>query len=109
METTTFHKQYPIALAAIAEHMSAHELVAPLDIFVVDEFRDGRMAKAIRLHLGGQHTHEAWLESVIVDGVSTEPTDAGHGVRHEWFVRLPESGIRLQLVGYRHEALAVSA
>lgn len=108
MNTETFAKQYPIALAAIAEHITSHGLPAPLDILTVDELRGGgSMGHAIRLHLAGQHTHQPWLDTVEVDAVETEPMDSGlGGVRHQWTVRLPDTGIRLQLVGYQHTVFA---
>lgn len=105
MDTQTFQKQYPLALIALGEHIAAHQLPAPLDIFVLDKFDNGRMAKAIRLHLPGQHTHPAWIASVVVDDETSEPADAGHGVRAQWSVRLPDSGFRFEIVGYRHQSL----
>lgn len=103
--TETFTRQYPIALAAIAAHIQDRGLPAPIDIYIVDELRDGRTTKTIRMHLSGEHTHQPWLDSVHVDGVQTEPGLGGRGLRHQWFVRLPDTGIRLQLVGFRFEAL----
>lgn len=105
----TFNKQYPIALQAIAAHTQAHDLPAPVDIYAVDEVRDGRLDKIIRLHLPYQASHAAWVSSVHVDAEETEPADGGRGTRHEWMVRLPDTGIRLRLVGYQHAALAVIA
>lgn len=105
----TFNKQYPIVLQAIAEHMLAHDLPAPVDIYAIDEVRDGRLDKIVRLHLPNQTTHPVWIGSVHVDGEEIEPADGGRGTRHEWMVRLPDSGIRLRLVGYQHSALAAIA
>lgn len=108
--TETFQAQYPLALIALGEHIAAHQLPAPLDIFVLDEYREGRLTKVIRLHLPGQHTHAAWVSSVHVDAEHQEPADAGNGVRTQWDVRLPETGFRFQLVGFTHRQLsAVSA
>lgn len=109
MNTETFQNQYPIALTAIAVHIQTFGLPAPLDIFVVDEIREGRMGKAIRLHLPGRHSHQAWVDSVDVDEEKVEPGGVGCSTRHEWFVRLPDTGIRLQLVGYRHNTMLASA
>lgn len=112
MTTTieTFQRQYPLALIALGEHIAAHQLPAPVDIYVVDEVRDGVLNRIIRLYLPNQTTHQAWLDSVHVDGQQDEPADSGLGVRTEWYVRLPETGIRFQLLGYRHNVLtAVSA
>lgn len=104
--TEAFARQYPLALIALGEHIAAHHLPAPLDIFVLDEYRNGRMVKAIRLHLPGQHTHTAWIDSVAVDDKHEEPADAGHGVRTQWDVRLPDTGFRFQLVGFTHNQLS---
>lgn len=104
--TETFQRQYPLALIALGEHIAAHQLPAPLDIFVLDEYRDGRLTKVIRLHLPGQHTHAAWVSSVDVDTRTDEPADNGHGVRTQWDVRLPDTGFRFQLVGFTHSQLS---
>jgi hypothetical protein len=105
MDTQTFQKQYPLALAALATHMTTHNLAAPLDIFVVDEHHAGRLEKVIRLHLAGEHTQPAWIASVVIDDEDNEPMAGGLGTRTRWDVRLPDSGFRFQLVGYRHHPL----
>lgn len=104
MNTETFQKQYPIALIAIGKHIAAHELPAPTWIDTVDDLRDGRTEKALRVYLPG-NGHQAWLASVHLDGEETEPSS--FYVRRESFVRLPDTGIRIRLIGF--EAVAVQA
>lgn len=101
----TFNKQYPLALAALAEHMQTHGLPAPRFIDVVDDFDAGRLDRVIRIYLPGEHTHQPWVTSVCVDGEAVEPAASGLGVRTEWTVRLPDTGFRFQLVGFTHHRL----
>lgn len=111
MNTTeeTFSKQFPIALVALGQHMAKHQLPAPLDIEV------DQHTGIIRLVLVGFSTHEQWLNSVHVDeennAYQLPPTGALEPYfRTTWDVRLPDTGIRLQLRGSRPLPLtAVSA
>lgn len=102
----SFQRHYPIALKALAEHMLEHNLPAPSDIYTAEVLVDGRRVQAIRVHLHGEHTHLPWVSSVGVDATETEPVDGGRGLRVEWYVRLPGSGIQFRLVGHRAHSLS---
>lgn len=104
-----FSKQFPIAMIALGKHMQRHQLPAPLDIEV------DQHTSTIRLVLLGNHSHEEWLNSVHVDDehnlYELPPTgELEPFFRTTWDVRLPDSGIRVQLRGSRPLPLsAVSA
>lgn len=96
METETFTKQYPLAIEALGQHMRAHGLPAPYEIH-----QDGREI-TVRIS-GGVHLLDAWTASVAIDEERSEAVDFGDvaGIRSAFLVRLPESGFRFTLIGYR--------
>lgn len=101
----TFAAQYPIALAALANHMLGHQLPPLHEIH-----QDGQDI-VLRLS-GGVGLVDAWIASVDVVEENSEVVDFGKdlGLRSVWKVRLPDTGIRFTIIGYRPVApLAVSA
>ena len=100
MESTTFQKQYPLALIALGAHMAQHQLPVPSSVEVIDEHHDGTIEPALRLWLPPYaDQQQKWLDSVSVDAEESEERD--YGFRMAWLVRLPETGIRFTLTGLR--------
>lgn len=104
----TFQKQYPIALVAIAEHITEHQLRAPLDIQA-----DADLG-LISILLPGLSSHADWLNTVHVDSEDSEYRTPPPGMlepylRTRWTVRLPASGIKVELSGLRPLPLSVVA
>lgn len=111
MKTTTksetFTKQVPVALAAIGQHMHDHQLPVPLSI----NFDADLQTITVRLVGSGVDAHQQWLTTLVVDEESNESI-AGFNdlIRSAWSVKLPDLGIRFELVAYRLTPLqAVSA
>lgn len=103
--TTTpeiFQAQYPLALAALAEHAATLQLPAPWQI----DFRGSDLI--VLLHSG---TSEAWTRTVAIDSTRNEERQPGgiETIRTEWDVRLPDTGFRLTLVAYRAQPICVPA
>lgn len=97
MKTETFNSQAPIAIAAIGAHMVERNLPAPMSIDIYSE------QQSIRVMLvGGPDAQRAWLDSVeILDEKVSDIEHPAVGIRSAWTVRLPDLGIRFELVGYR--------
>lgn len=108
METTTFQKQYPLAMIALGEHMQAHHLPAPTAVDIVEYGHFGQQPTThtirLRLPFAGD---VAWVNSVIIDHEDTVEVDLGF--RTTWSVRLPNTGFRFQLVALRAHPLHVVA
>ena len=100
MKQETFDKQARIAMHAITGHMIDHDLPVPMEI----EPRPDE--QIIRIYLRGLATHDEWLNSVDVDRENNEyrtprPGELEPFFRTTWTVRLPDLGVRLELVGSR--------
>lgn len=94
----TFLKQVPIAIAAIGQHMHEHQLPVPLSIDIYPD----REVISVRIIGSGVNAHRAWLDSLLVEDEQNESV-AGFSdqLRTAWLVRLPDMGIRFELVAYR--------
>lgn len=103
MDTETFSKQASVAILAIAQHTVEHQLTVPMSIDV--DSRD----QSIRIRVAGGH--EQWLNTLCIDDEVNEPGSVATFLRTAWSVRLPESGVRFELVTYRQRPIltAVSA
>lgn len=103
MFTETFEKQYPIALAAIARHMTEHQLPVP---HTIEADVDAR-GEHIVLHLGSKAPAlTAWLDTVAIDDEHSTYRDPADGQLEPYLVsvfdvRLPDSGLRLRLRAFR--------
>jgi hypothetical protein len=93
MKTTTFEKQATVALLAIMQHSVDHDLSVPMSIDVAS--RD----QSIRLRVATGHAE--WIRSLVVDAEDNEDGQLPGFVRTSWQVRLPETGVRFDLVTYR--------
>jgi hypothetical protein len=97
--TTTENRQgvLAIGLLALAEHIAQHQLPFPMDIYSPA----GLDAPYLRIRVSGAGDQMRWLNTVHVDGETSEPLDTGDALRLTWHVRLPDTGTRVELVGLR--------
>jgi hypothetical protein len=95
-------------LVALVEHMTTHELSAPLSIDLPSDVDE---APSIRVRLGGIGQQHVWLNTVeVVTETNEEPASRAEGyVRTTWVVSLPETCTRVELIGLRPRAMALVA
>lgn len=96
----TFTKQVPIALVALGQHIQEHGLQNPdtVDIYEAEHRIVVRVFK-------GPQALQAWLNTVAIDNEVNQRVRVGSAeqTRTTWTVRLPNLGIRFDLVTLRTE------
>lgn len=91
-------------LVALVEHMTTHELSAPLSI----DMPTGDEDPSIRVRLAGIGQQHVWLNTVeVITEDNTQALSTDDYVRTTWLVTLPETCTRIELIGLRPRGMAL--